>query len=398
MVNTKSLLMRSTSALSILALTAVALVPVAFSSVANAGIPGNRSITMETSAPGAVDAIYSVQFDTDSAGGSYNLAGLVIEFCEESPILGDAPCTTPTGFTLDDANLVIASQVGVTDWAVDGNSDANTLILTSTLAPSLAQGTTVSFDLGDGGTNGVTNPTDVNVNGTFYARIATYTSAAGAQGYLTADPANVAAPQDAGGIALSTASELVVTAKVAERLTFCVYTDVNCAAGGTDVSLGDDNGILDPNGPFVDKNAKFDISTNAAGDAVVVIKGDTLANGTPTIDAIGGVATGSNAGNEQFGFCLYESTANGLTPEAPYNNGNCTTTTQTAGTAGTGGNGTAQFAFDTTASTSASGDLIATKPAGNTSTAVLAMIGNISNVTEAGIYTTTLTFIATGTY
>ena len=63
-----------------------------------------------------------------------------------------------------------------------------------------------------------------------------------------------------------------------------------------------------------------------------------------------------------------------------------------------GGAGTAQFAFDTTATTATTGDTIASKPAGNTSTATMVFLGNIAFTTEAGIYQTTLTYVATGQY
>jgi hypothetical protein len=392
----------------VLGLTALA--PLAVATQVNAGQPVNRSITIATSAAGATDVQYDVAFTTSTDSNGLALQGIVIEFCSNSPIIGDS-CTAPTGFDINEAGLVFSDTIAGGAFAINGaTTDANTLVLTRTDATGIADSTALTLTLGaGGGTDGVTNPSTSNA--TFFARILTYTDndddSDGCSGvddnatcYASTTPRVFI---DAGGIALSTAAQIVVTAKVAERLTFCVYTLANCGAGGTNVSLGDTNGILDPAGPFVDKNTKFDISTNASGNAVVVLKGATLTNGTPTITAIGGTAATSNPGNEQYGICLYESAGTGLTIAAPYNNGgtpaNCNTqTTQTAGTGATGGAGTALFAFDTTSTTSTTGDLIATKPAGNSSTATIPMIGNVANATEAGIYTTTLTFVATGTY
>jgi hypothetical protein len=373
----------------------------------NAGQPSTRSITLSTSAASATDVEYAVAFTT--ADGGTALQGIVLEFCSNSPIIGDS-CTAPAGFDINEAGLALSDTIAGGAFSIDASTDANTLILTRTDATSIAASTALTLTLGGaGGTDGVTNPSTTNA--TFYARILTYQdddddgdgcsiADDNATCYASATPRTFI---DAGGVALSTAAQIVVTAKVAERLTFCVYTNANCGAGGTGVTLGDTNGILDPSGPFVDKTTKFDISTNASGNAVVVLKGGTLTSGTPTISAIGGTAATSNPGNEQYGICLWQSTGSGLTIAAPYDNsgtpGNCDTqTTQTAGTGSTGGAGTAEFALDTTATTSTSGDLIATKPAGNSSTATMPMIGNIAFATEAGIYTTTLTFVATGTY
>jgi hypothetical protein len=257
---------------------------------------------------------------------------------------------------------------------------------------SLTAGVTYTFTI-----NNVTNP---STNGTFYARVLTFPNDATSNyaGGYTATNVSTNVPTDAGGIALSLASQITITAKVQERINFCVYTGANCGAGGTAVTLGNTNGVLDPTGPYVDKNTKYDISTNASNGVAIRIKGDTLKSGSNSIAAIGGTATTSSSGSEQFGFCSYQSTGSGLTPASPYSNGSCSGTSQTAGTGSTGGDNGASFAFDVTNTNTTYGQIFANKTAGSTSTGVIAFIGNVSNTTPAGIYTTTLTFIATGTY
>ncbi len=353
-----------------------------------------RFIKMSSSANGATDVTYQVGFKPAT---STTVGGIVVTFCSNSPIIGDA-CTAPSGFNSNFAALAIANQVTLAGFSVDTtNSTVNTVVLTNGTPQALTAGTALSFDLGStGGSDGITNPTTTNQ--TFYARILTYDTDAHAQAYPAGAPAPGTGNIDAGGIALSTAAQITITSKVQERLTFCVYTGVNCAAGGTAVALGDTNGVLDPAGPYVDKNTQYDVATNASQGVAIRIKGDTLKSGSFDVAAIGNTAAASNPGNEQFGFCSYQATGTGLTPAAPYDNANCNTTTQTAGTGTPGGAGTAQFAFNTTNTTSTYGDTFANKVAGSTSSGVLAFIGNISNTTEAGIYTTTLTFIATGTY
>ncbi len=369
------------------------------------GLVTERFIKMSSSADGTIaagqDVTYQVGFKPAT---STTVGGMVVTFCSNSPIIGDT-CTAPTGFNTNFATLALANQVTVAGFAIDTtNSTANTVVLTNGTPQALTAGVAVSFDLGStGGSDGLTNPT--NVNTTFYARILTYDTDVHAQRYVAnisgsgpfapaPGPGNI----DAGGIALSTAEQITITSKVQERLTFCVYTGVNCAAGGAAVTLGDTNGVLDPAGPYVDKNTQYDVATNASVGVAIRIKGDTLKSGSFDITAIGNTAAASNPGNEQFGFCSYQTTGSGLTPAAPYDNANCNTTTQTAGTGTPGGAGTGQFAFNTTNTTSTYGDVFANKIAGSTSSGVIAFIGNISNTTEAGIYATTLTFIATGTY
>jgi hypothetical protein len=421
MVQTKSLLTRTTAIVSVIALASAALVPAIFMARVNAGIPTSRSITLSTSAGGATDVTYDVAFTTDDGGTT--IQGIVIEFCDSTPIIGDSSCTTPSGFDINEAGLAVSDTIAGGAFTVNAATDTNTLMLTRTDATSIAASTALTIALGGGGgSDGVTNPTPGNH--TFYARILTFAdddddgdgcsnADDNATCYASATPRTYI---DAGGVALSTANQLQITAKVQERLSFCVYigsctVDTAGAARTSSFNLGNTNGVLDPAGPFVDKTAEFDISTNALSGATVVMKGDTLLSGgfditssaNSGMGAAGATAYTSNSGNEQFGMCLFESAGSGLTISAPYNNGgtpaNCDTqTSQTSGTGSTGGAGTATFAFDRTAAPTASGDVIATKAAGTTSTGTLVHIGNVAFTTEAGIYQTTLTYVATGTY
>ncbi len=398
-------LRRPAYAVSALVLAFASLLPFTLSQSASAyGIVGDRYIKISDSTNGFADAIYEVGFETSTAD---DVGGVVIEFCSNSPIIGDA-CTAPAGFTVDDDNLLLDSQTGLTGFSVDTtNSTVNRIILTRTPAAD-GGGTSAVFVFGDGGANGITNPTTTNT--TFYGRILTFDTQAGAQQYAPTDIDNGGANTvvDAGGVALSTVAQITVTAKVQERLVFCVYTtgagnDCN-AKSGTAVTLGDENGVLSAAGEFVDTTAKFSIQTNATGDAVVRMKGDTLTSGSYTIDAAGDTALSTPAAPaEFFGMCNYQSAGTGLAADGPYDGGtgDCSTTTNTSGTASTGGSGTAQFAFDTDPANgtgSTYGQAIATKAAGDFSTGTLAFVGQVANTTEAGIYTTTLTFIATGTY
>lgn len=401
-------------------------------------LPVNRYIMMSSSANGATDVTYQVGFTTNQNSATASVGGAVIDFCSNSPIIGDT-CTAPTGFNINEAGLVLANQSGITDFQIESETDTNTLILSRTGGPAnVNTAVAITIDLGStGGSDGVTNPTTTNA--TFYARILTFATQVGAEEYESddiddADDDTGAAGNgphvvhDAGGVALSTAEQITITAKVQERLTFCVFTvdgsvADTCGTGigstapsGNAVTLGDTTGVLSDQGPFVDINVKYSVQTNAGGTSnsitgvAIRVKGGTLKS-TPgcaetagqncSINAIGNTATASAAGTEQFGLCTYQSVGSGLTPSAPYNHADCNLATQTAGTATPGGASTAQFAFDnnnTDGTVSTYGDVLAVKTAGSFSTGIIALLGNIAVTTEPGIYISTLTFIATGTF
>jgi hypothetical protein len=172
------------------------------------------------------------------------------------------------------------------------------------------------------------------------------------------------------------------------------------------VTLGNNNGVLSATGPYVDVTTQYIVGTNATGGAAVVLKGATLTSGSNTIAALTS-PTASSTGTSQFGLCTYVGTGSNLVftnETTAYNNAGCTATnlTQSAGYSSTGTigstGGTPTFALNTTNTTSATGDPFAKENAGTNSTGVVPMLGNISTSQIAGIYSTTLSFIATGTY
>lgn len=373
------------------------------------GLVDNRNIAISSPLIGSFVAgqnvIYKVGFST--ATGPNSIGSVVVEFCANSPIIGDS-CTAPAGFDINKATLGIFNQSGITGLSIDVPSSTSNKAVLSRAAGIVSSATPVSFEMGNG-SNGITNPVDLDTltagdqPGTYYARIYTYQNNDG-----------TGTNYDAGGIALSTTDQFNVTSKVQERLTFCVYTggvgyaSNDCSGkSGSSLSLGDTTGQLDPAGPYVNKAGRYTLSSNAAGDVAVRLKGDTLKNGVISIAAAGASAATSSPGAEQFGLCTWQQAGSGLTPAALYNgssNGGtgCNSTTQTAGGAVPGGDGGATFGYDIstplTNVTSTYGQIIATKPAGGFSTGELAFIGNISTITPAGLYSASLLLIATGTY
>jgi hypothetical protein len=335
----------------------------------------SRSILMSSTANAATNVAYQVNFTTVT--NNQTVGSVVVRICSNSPIIGDT-CTSPPDFDFNKSTLTVNNITGnITGLSVDvTNSTANRIVLTRT-SGTVANGA-VSFTLGNGTTNGITNPSTTNV--TFYARILILSST---DGTITGSDENNAT--DAGGIALSTAAQLKVTAKVQEALTFCVYTLETCQDGGVDVSLGDENGVLASNSTTYVGNASFDIASNAVAGVVVRLKGDVLKSGPFSIDAAGSscLVDPTSTGTEMFGLRI-STLGSGTSADAPYD---CAS---------------GRHGFDTsnsTGTTSAFGDAIAhTSGATDTTTSTLEFAAKSANTSEAGVYTTDLTLIATATY
>jgi hypothetical protein len=347
-----------------------------------------RSIKMSSAQQAATNTIYSVGFTTNTA--AQTIGSVVIRFCSNNPIIGDT-CNAPLNFDVNRAGLSINNQTctlaGFSVSTTQGGT--NTLVLTRTPS-SIPTGTAACFDLGNGSTNGITNPNTTNT--TFFARILVFGTSTPT---LTA-PADENAATDAGGVALSTTNVLNVTAKVQEALTFCLYTQANCAAGGNAVNLGDSNNVLAAtNVTYTDATPKFDLSSNALGGVTVRMKGDTLTSGSFTITAFGATcaADSTSSSVEQFGVRV-----------VTYGTGQYFGDAAVGSTAPTGSvndfSCNAGFhKFDpTTANTTYGQNFVKTIGATDVSTTNFELAAKAAGTTEAGVYTSKLQFIATATY
>jgi hypothetical protein len=275
--------------------------------------------------------------------------------------------------------------VGISGFTVYTSDVTNNRIIVTGTPVSLSSGNTVSFQLGNGTSNGFTNPTTVNGGlnpvGTFYARIYTYATAAAAQGHNTGTPTGFV---DAGGVALSTAAIINITAKVQETLSFCVYK-TTC---GDDPSftIGHTVGtatIIDAN-TIDTSTTNFSIATNANNGVIVRMKGDTLKFGSNDIDPAGSSQLFA-INTEAFGLRM-STLGTGMTATSPYN--------ATAGRYSlivTGG-GT----DDVTSTFGGNIASLAGPSAGTISTITFAAAA--SNTTTAGTYTAAEQLIATGTF
>lgn len=231
--------------------------------VAGAAQVTARSAALSNSSPTTTGVSYQFKFTPPSAA-----AEIVIDFCQNSPLIG-ATCTTPiVGF---DAST--ATVAGFTKTA--GKSSATRYVGTAgTITASTENTVTLT---------GVTNPTNP---GTIYARVLTY-AASGTDNYT--DPTDIGTPTDEGGIAISIVPSIGVSAAVLETMTFCVsgeateILDPGCTGTLTapTLELGETVGTEKAlsTGAVSTGSVYTQLSTNAIGGAVVNLKSNIACGG-----------------------------------------------------------------------------------------------------------------------
>lgn len=355
--------------------------PAVVGSVANAAQVQSRSIALSDSTPGAA-AQYKLTFTASQAATE-----LVVDFCGDSPIVG-ASCafsssTVPT-ISSPVSSLGTAATVG-------SGSPVHTVKVTGLTIPA-GSAFTVTF------TSGFTNPSGT---GSFYARVLTY-GTGGAAGYAPANTTGAATTTgsdlDYGGVALSTAANVSISATVMETLTFCTSGLVTGAAPTTCASTSTPSVTLGSGTPpTIDSSAVYDnsagnyrsymiLSTNASNGAIVAMKSKWTCNGLSSDSGascgIPGQSGALTAGTAGFGLKV----ANG-----------------------SGGTGTIQaansysattFHMGSTGSATTYGDTIAntnTQPCSNV-VSQLTFGATAGLTTPAGIYQSNEILIATGTF
>jgi hypothetical protein len=271
-----------------------------------------------------------------------------------------------------------------------------------------------------------TNPSAV---GTYYARILTYNSVAGAQAYTSATPGT---HLDDGGVALSTARQLTINARVQEQLEFCVAAidgtidtngeaPANCAAAafnGTNQTV--DIGVVDSAAASIspvaatsggnDRNGAAMIRTNAVNGATIsyfaaqetssgALKvvgascgSNTYGSGSTTdacFNSAGGTQQDFSAAGEGFGMTASDvleptgSTTTNLSRDTDYD-----------------GDGTAAggWAWVASGANNPAETLASSSTVLDYEMLVLRFAARAAATTPTGSYTVTSTYIATATY
>ncbi len=179
---------------------------------------------------------------------------------------------------------------------------------------------------------------------------------------------------DSGNITVTLLSDdqVAVTATVSQSLTFSI-SDNTIEFGTLSASAAQYADDSAGNSSETEAHTII-IGTNASNGYTATVKGATLTSGAYTITALGS-NTASSAGSEQFGLRMTATGGSGAVT-APY--------------AASG------FAYTGTAGTAA--QVASASGASSNTTYSVRYLANITSSTEAGSYTATLTYVATGNF
>ncbi|HUC95689.1 MAG TPA: hypothetical protein VMR76_01890 [Candidatus Saccharimonadia bacterium] len=309
----------------------------------------NRSITLSNSSESATSN-YLMQFNFSNTSTPVEV--VQVKFCSNSPIPSD-PCISPTG--MDTTAAILNQQTGNIGFTLD-NTLNGTLKLSR--SPSVPDGSLNSYEF--------TNIINPSFTGQYYARIATY-----ATGDTTLPPV------ETGGIALDIVPNLTINAVVPPYITFCLASNFpyfNCSSGsGSQLNLGNFQTYSSSSGSY-----QFLVATNEPDGYSISVNGTTLTSGNNIIPALS-VFSPPQYGVSQFGINLVKNTLPSVgqnpvgdissQPFPNYAHAN-------------------SFLFN-------SGDIIAGSSQNSNFTIFTnSVMVNINNSQPAGVYSTTLTYIA----
>lgn len=385
-------------------IVAVTTAPLLLVGTASASLVTSRSIEMSDATASQANVTYTFSFNTISTA-SPSIQAIIVDFCDNDPILGDTTCTAPGGFSISTPTVTGQSttagcNISTFTTTTGTAAGAHTLELSAAAAINVTTSPcAVSFNV----TN-VTNPNTANHS--FYARIYTYDTKAHADSYAAGGSAGIV---DSGGVALSTAALITVTATVQETMTFCVtISTITGTCGGAlaapAITLGHSVGsstVLTAN--QVDIAAvNTQISTNANGGWIVRMKAGNSCSGSATNGGLSsnggtvcsiageGAAAGTIvAGAGQWGVCVH--TGANTTVDNNYKD--------TTNSCPAAYNATSEFGMDGTGTTSTYGDQIFSGTGAVSNEAnILEFVATAANTTPAGVYTGNESLIATGTF
>jgi len=251
----------------------------------------DRGLYMNSTEPGAT-TFYDVSFRYMSPQpvGSVDML-----FCDDP--IPYRPCVKPAGLDVSDATLT--GQSGETGFTIS-NKSSNRIVLTR--APSMIGSGNSTYRL-----SGIKNPTDTNKS--FSIRLRSHTSL------------NASGPQiDFGSVKGQVAQGIVLQTQVPPMLIFCMAEEVEYSCSGTNEEYYSDMGTLSPQSTLT-AQSQMAVGTNASGGFAVTANGGPPSAGTNVINALG-TPTASVPGTNQFGINLVDNTAPnvGFDPEGEYAN------------------------------------------------------------------------------
>ena len=314
----------------------------------------NRSLFMTNNNPG-VTTSYKVSFRYMSAVPVNSVDML---FCMDP--IPDDPCVTPPNLDVSGASL--SDQTGEVGYSIL-NISPNHIVLSrsqSSIPASIVSSYT--FD-------NIKNPTETDQ--AFSIRLQTHSSSDGSGPLI--DFGSVRG-QVQGGINLET--------QVPPQLIFCLAQQVDLGCTNTNETYYTDMGQLESDSTLVAKS-QMAIGTNATAGFAITAVGTPLAAGTHVIDGLKS-PTESKPGVNQFGINLVQNNAPaiGNDPEGSWTNANPTSDYNVPN----------QYKY-------VSGDVVASSPdVSLMKKFTVSYIVNSDPNLHAGVYSTTITYIASGRF
>jgi hypothetical protein len=314
----------------------------------------DRSLNMQSARPGATTS-YTVSFRymTQLPVGS-----VVMSFCIYP--IPYHPCVTPPG--LDASNAALSSQSGETGYSILSKTP-NHIVLTR--LPTMIS----SPDISSYRFDNIVNPTDVNQSFSIRLRSHSTPDATGSQ-------------IDFGSVKGQVTSDITIETQVPPMLIFCVAGQVEENCNNTNDNNYSDMGQLSAQSTLL-AQSQMAVGTNASGGFAITANGNPMSAGTNVIDSPT-TPTESKQGSNQFGINLVANNAPtvGSDPEGAWANATPSPDYSIPN----------KYKY-------VSGDVVAFSPdVSLMKKFTVSYIVNSSENLRAGVYTTTITYVASGRF
>lgn len=232
-----------------------------------------RSLYMNSSEPGATTSYkISFRYMSPQPVGSVDML-----FCID-PIPYHA-CVPPPG--LDVSNAVLSDQTGETGFSISSKT-VNHIVLTRTPSMIGTTGSSYTFD-------NIVNPTDTSESFSIRLRSHGSTDASGSQ-------------IDFGSVKGQVTTGIVLETQVPPMLIFCVAGEVEDNCAGTNDNYYTDMGDLSPDTTLT-AQSQMAVGTNASAGFAITANGTPPSAGTSVIESLS-LPTESTLGSNQFGINL----------------------------------------------------------------------------------------------
>lgn len=313
-----------------------------------------RSLYMDSTVPGETTFYrLSFRYMTPDPIGSVDML-----FCIDP--IPHHPCVSPPG--LDVSSAALTAQSGETGYSILSQSANHIVLSRLPTAISTSDPSTYTF-------SNIINPSDTHQ--AFAIRLRTHAST------------NATGPQvDFGSIRGQVTESIVIETQVPPMLIFCAARQVSEDCTSTDDTYYADMGELSADDTLT-AQSQMAVGTNATAGFVITANGAPLSAGTSVINSLSSLAE-SQQGVNQFGINLVANSAPlvGGDPEGPWANANPTAEYSVPN----------NFKF-------VPGEVVAESP--NVSLMrkfTVSYIVNSQDDIRPGVYTTTITYIASGRF